>query len=111
MFHIVIITFQIELKIDFISFCRNYRQTCKQLSGLDLTAWESDEEPEFTTEASEAEEETVAPLLEGINESVIKAAIEKAKADMNERAQFEYQAWLNGNSFVCFFFIKLICFK
>lgn len=74
---------------------RNYRQTCQQLSGLDLSAWKSDEEPEFTTEA-DIEEETEAPGPEAINESLIKAAIEKAKIQMNERARFEYDAWVNG---------------
>lgn len=74
---------------------RNFRQTCQQLSGLDLSAWQSDEEPEFTTEAS-IEEETEAPGFEEINESVIKAAIEKAKVDLNERARFEYESWLNS---------------
>lgn len=74
---------------------RNYRQTCQQLPAIDLSAWQSDEEPEFTTEAA-AEEDTVAPSLEEMNESLISAAIEKAKVDMNERARFEYESWLNS---------------
>lgn len=65
------------------------------MSGLDLSAWQSDEEPEFTTEAS-VEEETEIPTFEEVNESVIKAAIEKAKVDLNERARFEYESWLNS---------------
>lgn len=75
-------------------FFRNFRQTCQQLSGLDLQAWESDDEPEFITEKLRIEEETTAPILEGFNESILRAAIEKAKADVNERKQFEYEAWL-----------------
>ena len=74
---------------------RNYRQTCKQLPGLDLSAWQSDEEPEFTTEAG-AEEETATPAIEDVNEDLIKEAIEKAKIDMNERRRFEYESWLNS---------------
>lgn len=78
---------------------RNYRQTCQQLSGLDLTAWESADEPEFTTEASETEEDgTVAPSVEELNEEIIKNAIEKAKIDLNERYRFEYDAWVNRKS-------------
>lgn len=75
---------------------RNYRQTCQQLPGLDLSAWQSDEEPEYTTESSEEDEETAAPNVEEINEDLIKAAIEKAKAGLHDRARFEYQSWLNG---------------
>lgn len=86
----------LEKHYNFEFLFRNYRQTCQQLSGLDLSAWQSDEDvPEFTTEA-DIEEETEAPSLEAINESVIKAAIEKAKFQLNERAQFEYDVWLNG---------------
>lgn len=60
-----------------------------------MAAWQSDEEPEFTTEPS-VEEETEVPTFEEVNESVIKAAIEKAKVDLNERARFEYESWLNS---------------
>lgn len=67
-----------------------------------MSAWKSDEEPEFTTEAFE-EEETVTPTIEGINEDVIKAAIEKAKIDLNERARFEYQSWVNSAYFMILF--------
>lgn len=75
---------------------RNYRQTCQQLPGLDLSAWESNEEPEFTTEANDEDEDhTVPPSVEELNEEIIKAAIEKAKLDLNERRRFEYEAWLN----------------
>lgn len=73
--------------------------TCQQLSGLDLSAWQSDEEPEFTTEplATEQEEASVTPHnTEEISEDVIKSAIEQAKINMNERARFEYESWLNG---------------
>lgn len=65
---------------------------------MDLSAWKSDEEePEFTTEAvEEEEEETATPSFEGIDEDMIKAAIEKAKMDLNERAKFEYESWANS---------------
>lgn len=82
-------------KYHLISFTRNFRQTCQQLPGLDLSAWQSDEEPEYTTE-SEDVEETATSTIEEINEDLIKSAIEKAKADLIERAKFEYKVWLNG---------------
>lgn len=66
------------------------------MPGLDLSSWQSDEEPEFTTEASETEVETATPPVEEVNEDLIRTAIEKAKQDMNERAKFEYSTWLNG---------------
>lgn len=73
---------------------RNYRQTCQQLSGLDLAAWKSDEEPEYSTEAIDTDEEPITSIEE-ISESMIKAAVEKAKIDLNERNRFEYMSWLN----------------
>lgn len=72
------------------------------MSGLDLTAWESDEEPDFTTEATLEEDETTPPSFEGINEDIVKAAIEKAKMNMNERTKFEYESWLARKYLVIF---------
>lgn len=70
------------------------------MPGLDLSAWQTDEEPEFTTEPFEGEqtdETSVTPhAAEEINEDILKEAIEKAKANMNERAKFEYESWLYG---------------
>lgn len=84
----------ISILLFFLS--RNYRQTCHQLTALDLSAWQSDEEPELATEATNVEEETVAPSFEEINADLVQAAIEKAKIDLNERARFEYEVWLNS---------------
>lgn len=70
------------------------------MPGLDLTAWQTDEEPEIATEQFEGEQEdetSVTPhISEDINEDILKEAIEKAKANMNERAKFEYESWLYG---------------
>lgn len=70
------------------------------MPGLDLSAWQTDEEPEFTTEpfdGEQADETSVTPhAAEEINEDILKEAIEKAKANMNERAKFEYESWLYG---------------
>lgn len=70
------------------------------MPGLDLSAWQTDEEPEFTTEPFEGEtaETSVTPhaTSEEISEDILKEAIEKAKASMNERAKFEYESWLYG---------------
>lgn len=77
-----------------ILFSRNYRQTCHQLSGLDLSAWVAEEEPEFTTESADLESEAVAPSVEELNEDIIEAAVQKAKMSLNERNRFEYEAWL-----------------
>lgn len=88
---------------------RNYRQTCQQLSGLDLTAWESNEEPEYSTEAIDTDEDEV-PSIEEISESMIKAAVEKAKIDLNERNKFEYMSWLNRKLFQEDFKPKMISF-
>lgn len=68
------------------------------MTPLDLSAWHSEEEPEFTTEAT-VEDQTIASTLEEINEDLIKSAIEKAKTDMSERARFEYEVWLNSAYF------------
>lgn len=69
------------------------------MPGLDLSAWQTDEEPEFTTEPFESEQDatSVTPhAAEEISEDILKEAIEKAKANMNERAKFEYESWLYG---------------
>lgn len=86
------------------------------MPGLDLSAWQTDEEPEFTTEPFEGEpaETSVTPhASEEISEDIMKEAIEKAKANMNERAKFEYESWLYGKiwkfNFCCFHFFHFLC--
>lgn len=65
------------------------------MSGLDLSAWVSEEEPEYTTESdAEVEAETVSPNIEELNADILLSAMEKAKKDLNERNRFEYEAWL-----------------
>lgn len=83
------------------SFCsRNYRQTCDQIQGLDLSAWSANGDYDFTTEHEEHFPDptttTIAPHLEdiGLDSDVIKLAVEKAKKNLNERKRFEYEAWL-----------------
>lgn len=82
------------LKLIWSLFSRNYRQTCQQLPGLDLAAWQADEEPEYSTEAADIEEAEPSNL-EQVSESLIKSAIEKAKVDLSERNRFEYESWLS----------------
>lgn len=79
--------------------CRNYRQTCDQIQGLDLTAWTSNGESDFTTEHEhliDPTTTTAAPLIDevGLDSDLINSAFEKAKKSLNERKRFEYQAWL-----------------
>lgn len=66
------------------------------MQGLDLSAWQSEEEPEFTTESYAEDETSSIPAYEEISESVINTAIEKAKINLKERAKFEYESWLNS---------------
>lgn len=80
--------------LNFSKLPRNFRQTCQQLPGLDLSAWQADEEPEYSTEAVDVDEEET-PHLGEISETLIKAAIEKAKVDLSERNRFEYESWLS----------------
>lgn len=66
------------------------------MPGLDLSAWASDEEPEYTTESdSDIEADTIAPSLEELSAEIVMTAMEKAKKDLNERNRFEYEAWLS----------------
>lgn len=59
-----------------------------------MAAWQADEEPEYSTEAADIDEHEPSSL-EQASESIIKAAIEKAKIDLNERNRFEYESWLS----------------
>lgn len=80
--------------------CRNFRQTCDQIQGLDLSAWTTNEDAEFTTEHEElfAEQPTTSasPIFDEIDldSDIVRDAVEKAKKSLNERKQFEYEAWL-----------------
>lgn len=84
----------------FIMNFRNYRQTCEQIQGLDLSAWSANGDYDFSTEHEEHFPDptttTAAPILEdiGLDSTVIKLAIEKAKKNLDERKRFEYEAWL-----------------
>lgn len=78
---------------------RNFRQTCDQIQGLDLSAWTSNDQSDFTTEHEELITDattTTAPVFDEIDldSDIIRDAVEKAKKNLNERKQFEYEAWL-----------------
>lgn len=75
--------------------CRNFRQTCDQISGLDLSSWKS-EDDSTSTEALEDIEPitTPAPFLDELNPELINAAVNRAKESLSERRRFEYEAWL-----------------
>lgn len=74
----------------------NFRQTCEQIPGLDLSAWKSDEES-LDVETSEELAEvatTVAPLFDDLDPKLIRAAMDRARESLTERRRFEYEAWL-----------------
>lgn len=67
--------------------------TCDHLSGLDLSAWKS-EEVEVVIESLET---SVVPHVEefdDLSSELIDQAIERAKTKLNDRNRFEYQSWL-----------------
>lgn len=84
----------------FFLFIRNFRQTCDQISGLDLSAWKTngddadDVEPIEDSAETAAAATTVAPLLEELNSDLILAAVERARESLGERRRFEYETWL-----------------
>lgn len=77
-------------------FFSNFRQTCDQINGLDLSAWKSDEDYVDIEQSEETADiaTTVAPLLEELNPELIQAAVERARETLLERKRFEYEAWL-----------------
>jgi peroxidase len=71
----------------------NARLTCDHLSGLDLSAWKS-EEIEVVEETSETSLGPHVPELEELNPEIVKAALERAKQELMERKKMEYEVWL-----------------
>lgn len=82
--------------IRFTIFPRNFRQTCDQISGLDLSAWKTNDDAEDIEQTDEFTEATttVAPLLEELNPDLILAAVERARETLGVRRRFEYETWL-----------------
>lgn len=75
---------------------RNFRQTCDQIAGLDLTAWKITEE---AVDDAHDEELVATPgaesILDELNHDLVKAAMERARENLDDRRRFEYEAWLN----------------
>lgn len=74
----------------------NFRQTCEQIAGLELSAWKAEEDAvveEHTPEGDAAVQET-ENIFEDLNPDLLRAAVERARESMDERRRFEYQAWL-----------------
>lgn len=77
----------------------NYRQTCDQIAGLDLSAWKATEE---AVQEAQNEELVAASnqssILDELNPELVKAAMERARETLEDRRRFEYQTWLNRKS-------------
>lgn len=74
---------------------RNFRQTCDQISGLDLSSWKSEDDSTSTETLEDIEPITTpAPFLDELNPDLINAAVERAREGLSERRRFEYEAWL-----------------
>lgn len=67
--------------------------TCDHLSGLDLSAWKS-EEIEVVVETLETAVAPHVPELEDLSSELISDAIERAKVKMMDLNRFEYESWL-----------------
>lgn len=75
---------------------RNFRQTCDQIAGLDLSSWKSQDDSASTEGLEDIEPITTpAPFLDELNPDLISAAVERAKESLTERRRFEYEAWLS----------------
>ncbi|XP_037051362.1 uncharacterized protein LOC119085170 [Bradysia coprophila] len=73
----------------------NFRQTCDQITGLDLTSWKSEDDSASTENLDDIEPITTpAPFLDELNPDLISAAVERAKEGLSERRRFEYETWL-----------------
>uniref|UniRef100_A0A182RDN6 Oxidase/peroxidase n=1 Tax=Anopheles funestus TaxID=62324 RepID=A0A182RDN6_ANOFN len=70
----------------------NARLSCEQVSGLDVTAWRSEQDDEV--EEYMQEEQPTPPEFEELNMDLISSAINKAKTKLNERKRQEYEAWV-----------------
>lgn len=71
----------------------NARLTCVHLSGLDLTAWKS-EDIEIVEETSETSLSPHVPELEDLNPEVVHEAMERARQELVTRNKLEYESWL-----------------
>lgn len=87
---------------------RNFRQTCDQISGLDLSSWKSEDDSTSTEGLEDIEPITTpAPFLDELNPDLINAALERAKESLTERRKFEYEAWLSRK---LLFFLNILSF-
>lgn len=72
----------------------NARLACDQLTGLDLTAWKTDE-VEIVDETIEIGETEHTPELEELNSELVEEALERARQELNTRKKLEYESWMN----------------
>lgn len=74
----------------------NFRQTCEQIAGLELSAWKAEEDAvvEEHTDEGDAIAQQNENIFEDLNPDLLRAAVERARESMDERRRFEYQAWL-----------------
>ncbi|KAL7044613.1 hypothetical protein ACKWTF_002002 [Chironomus riparius] len=71
----------------------NAQLSCDHLSGLDLSAWKS-EEVEVVIETFDTTISTHIPELADLSSELINDAFGKAKIEMMNRNRFEYESWL-----------------
>lgn len=72
----------------------NARLTCDHLSGLDLSAWKS-EEIEVVRETSETSIAPHVPELDDLNPVLVQEALERARQELMVRNKLEYESWLS----------------
>jgi peroxidase len=71
----------------------NARLTCDHLSGLDLSAWKS-EEIEIVEETSETSTAPHVPELDDLSPEIVQEALERARQELTLRKKLEYESWL-----------------
>lgn len=71
----------------------NARLTCDHLSGLDLSAWKSDD-IEIVEETSETSLAPHVPELDDLSSEVVQEALERARNELLTRKKLEYESWL-----------------
>jgi peroxidase len=72
----------------------NAQLSCGHHSGLDLSAWKS-EEVEIVIETLDTTIESHVPELEDLNTEIVNDALQRAREKMLDRHRFEYESWLS----------------
>lgn len=72
----------------------NARLACDHLTGLDLTAWKTDE-AEIVDESNDDETIDEAPELEELDSELVSEALDRAREELNQRKKFEYESWVS----------------